>query len=900
MSSESFDISNIDLSAGADIELASEPLLARKYGSRKSPLQQTRKRKNEITGIHLFSSLDCALGGNITPATSIVSLQLGASHANSIPLGIEPISALNDGSAGTSKAPALALAVLLISSVSLSVVLGFDLLSPSQTNPIQAAEERLSELTIVVRPDSGLMLTDKGVGRKRDVALVGKGSDEDRVGSSPVTLPKSTPEASTESDKFAASVQTIAQSDILTVDEIQTLFGDEPTEPELDIFEEQGFSSGKEGLVLNAWAMKAQASNTSDISSTPVITASVEIPDLVSTVIKGSEISELVDQSSTNGEAFTTANEQSLQDTVTNDNLEASPEIDIEFVDALFAADEAAFDANYAASQIPSPNTAVATSPQQAATVDSQSSAPILIVGSSTSLNSLESVGSNASISDLGNESETSSTTSTNPQNIDLESDVVTSDSLVNGATSDLEFSWFENFDGPGLDLRRFLTPGSKLSVDNDALQLSLAATHTDISQDEVQLIQTIALKDGMKKFEARLSVVDLSKAVTGIKPSASTFMLEVPLVRTDQTGKKMGLIARVTLHTDVDNRSHSITSGIYERVNGSTLSGSPLGETAFMIGREDLTELRETPTTFDFLLDTSFSERIDLVVNDNRLSIPVTGAFPETQPTVSIDLSAQGAGGEYSRIDASISNLMTDSELILNIGGHVLENNSAPTLGHSLSVQNSAVRLSASGESLDTARVLLATRTDQGDFDWVREIESTSFVASVTLENLTLNRQHVSNEGELGLRTAVIVSHTLFEMQEQGRSNYMVAVLHIRPREETNNNGFQLADVTAQLVMIEPPVGDVADWHTVIATSQVVEEIGFQSSVAIAQETPVQIVYADNIVTFTLGNAAVELSHDFDTRWFPTSNSTSAMAIETGSGETMVVDIDNVGVTRR
>lgn len=686
-----------------------------------------------------------------------------------------------------------------------------------------------------------------------------------------------------------------------TPEELQSLFGDIPDEDIDDINARVDFE--QEPIVLKPWSLKGgntpvRASSQTDNNSVGNTSAN-QIVESLSPTTPSPELLQQENQSFSNNNLGSTGGVQSQpsENITAFSEIDSSPDIDIDLVDSLFGIDESEL------LSTANPSSAIGNESNSVGELENSTGNLVFSANGSNPNNNTTTFIDTSSIfggeDDDSGETSNDSTNNLSEQTSDtVEFDNVTTNEL--NASTGFEIAWFEGFDGPGLDLNRFVTPGTSLVVDSDSLKFTLDATHVGLEQEGVQLYQSIALDDGIKKLETQLTVIDLSMEEAGIQSAESVLVIEIPLEREESiTGETSLYFARMTLRTDLENKAHFVTLGAYEETLDLDNGSNSLGETTFTLGISDSSLLNEL-TELKFSLDTGSPNRIELVVNENRLSIPVELNIPDSEPIMTIDLSAHGAFGEYSRIDASIENILVDGSQLFNISDRLIIKDSTPTLGHSLSVQDSAVRLSASGGSVDTSRVLLATRSNLSETSLIREVETTSLIATVSFEEHSLNGNRSESRDNSDSESIISILHTLFEIDGQGSNLNIVAVIKISPSNNTNDNGLINIDATAQLVSIDLPNVNNVEWFSILENAQVVAEKQLGENMTITPSTQIGLTLVNDTVTFVWGGSTVELSHGYNTQWYPSLNSESAVIIESGLGESLTLGLDNVGVTRR
>lgn len=499
-------------------------------------------------------------------------------------------------------------------------------------------------------------------------------------------------------------------------------------------------------------------------------------------------------------------------------------------------------------------------------------------------------------------DSEQSNTNSENAglNPIDLISQLETP--LQDDSNNSVELAWLESFDGPGLDLRRFETPGSELFIDDGVLKMSLAAIHTDEYQN-AQLEQRISLNVIDEKLNAQIKVSDFSMFNSENKSTSSNFTLAVPLVRINSNANTMSeLSARFTMNTEPNNERHSVTLGIYEinEADERDSSTNSLGQTTFLIGA-DSSSGDDKNTTLNFLIDMSDADHLELAVNDNRLSIPVKASFPEKDSNVEFKLSANGASGEFSRINVALENLDIDGQNINNIEERLITNNLSATVGHSLNVHNGMARIRAVGSN-DAGRVLLATRSDLTPADWVNEIESTTYTTNISLRNFIENNiSSPPSEAEFSEPATIYFMHTLFETSTPEGDQHVIAGLEVNPHFDSNL-GRYFVGVKARVTSIDTLADRSLDWYTAWQSSDTVSEAIVANNSAITNNSiSVKIEVKGNQVLFTWDGITKALSLDDELpRWFPSMSSSTAMVVEANSRELFILDINSVGVVQR
>lgn len=691
--------------------------------------------------------------------------------------------------------------------------------------------------------------------------------------------------------KFNAS--TNIGKELTREEEIELFFGDEPVFED-EVYPDKEETVEKPSVLGNIWAMKSGDIDTAVIIETRVTFIDNSVSSHSDSSLK--EVS-LQENQSLPIDVATSSDSQNIQtpSSLSLDyEFDTSPGIDIALAESLFDADVVNLESIGLTASAGS-----AVNSEQFSSSNEQDSVLILTPNLVSPTNNNSSTTTNT-FSIFSDDEELESIQEETEQSNDELSSMNLSSTIVETENFN-RFSWLEKFDGPGLDLNRFVTPGSRLSLDREVLQFSLDAIHAGRRQDEVRSSQVLSLNEGVKKIETALTVVDVSRNESSLQSAPSIFKLEVPLERVQlKDNESPSLSARMILNTDAENTSHAVTLGIYEQIVGidGEVVHRSLGETNFFIGKTESTG--EQPLSMlNFSLNTEFPNRIDLAVNENRLSIPIAVGFPKQLPVIAIDLSAGGASGEYSRIDASLLSLLIDDRQVFNISDRIVLNDSTATLGHSLRVQDSAVRISAGNSSLEQARVVLATRADFNDIDLIREVDSTDFTATISIKDLNLN-DDISRRNNSVSRTSFRIVHALFEAEYEGENQLVAAVLHMNPTNKTDRAGLQLGDIKGQLVRIKLPFDENIDWHTALKSATMIANVDLGEDIPIQGGANVQVMLLDDLITFSWGNLSTVLKHDFDMQWFPSLVSSSAVIVESNMSESIELDVDNIGYSIR
>lgn len=459
--------------------------------------------------------------------------------------------------------------------------------------------------------------------------------------------------------------------------------------------------------------------------------------------------------------------------------------------------------------------------------------------------------------------------------------------------TSEFEISWLENFDGPALDLRRFITPGTQLIAEQDILSLNLEATHAGKNQ-EVFLQQQLSLADVSSSVGAKLTLLDSSSSTL----SVSQFTVKIPLERIENTGNPNSeIVACVLLSSLQENEAKTVKLIVYEGTSCLNPSDdtATLGETSFRVRNSDLSS-KENIINLNFSLDTSNPNYIVLSADETSLNIPIAAQFPTQEANLNVRLSATGAAGEFSRIDASISELSINNGNLSAIDEQLINNNTTATIGHSLDIREGAARLGATALE-EPARVLLATRSELSEADLFRDSRSTKFTTDLLLDELGLNSSGF--EATDFNQSSLNIFHILFDTPTQDGDRQIIAVLNGKPAESSNSSRITF-DVTASLLSVPTSVDGEIDWYNIQDEQIIIAEELLVEDVVLDTKAPVTINYDGYSVSFSWADAVIQLSHNHETRWNPSAKSTTAALALAEPGQAIILKLDRMAVTRR
>lgn len=462
------------------------------------------------------------------------------------------------------------------------------------------------------------------------------------------------------------------------------------------------------------------------------------------------------------------------------------------------------------------------------------------------------------------------------------------------GNNSNFVISWLENFDGTALDLRRFVTPGSQIIEEDNALILNLEAAHAEENQ-KVNLHQQISLVDANRSVSAQLSMLNMSSP--GV--SSSQIVIKIPLERIDVSENEQSqMVACFILDSELVSSEKSVKLALYEGTKciGIDTGVVSLGETTFSLEQAGLTPSNAL-TILSFSLNVDFSDHVELTTNQINLNIPVKVRFPQQSKTLDLKISTQAASGENSKIDASLTGLSINNERLSDLKDRLITKDSVASVGHSLRLQDGAARLEATGTE-NVSRVLLASRSELNELDWIQNSESTSFMADIQIKEI--KQSGISNREEDSNLSSISVLHTLFELQSENDDQQIIAVLRATSSENTSNQNNLLVEVTAALISRTVSQDRDIDWYDILDESSIISEISLGKLIIQNDTIPIKIDQNRNNVSFTWDNTTVQLPHNFETMWNPSSISTTAAIVLANSGDTMVIELDRMGVERR
>ena len=528
--------------------------------------------------------------------------------------------------------------------------------------------------------------------------------------------------------------------------------------------------------------------------------------------------------------------------------------------------------------------------------------APSLSLNNNSNVNTnTQSVGLfSMSTSNADSVQETSSSVSPEPIVSGLPS--VDDEEISNDHLSNIEFAWKDDFDGPGIDLGRFITPESQLIAEGSVLDMSLAAIHSGLDQ-MIESKRSIKLESTADEISANVKVSD-SSANTGmqLKTAESVLMISIPLKHSDSSQSMQPTIfASMVVVTNPDNVTYQVSLGVHELVeqSGHTSELISLGDTVFDISAKQENTSSDPFTDLSFSLNVGSAEQVVLGVNGNVLTVPTAAALPAENSIMNIDLSASGLIGDYSSIDVELGGLFMNDLFEPSLANRlVLDDSESATIGYSLNVYDGAARLSA-GNVEAPATVELVARTKYSVEDWVREIESINFATELSIHYLGL-ANIAENRGTLNANaSSVSIVLPLFDVSIHPKEEHIFAVIKgVVTRDPAN--GEPNLDVVAQLVSMDGLLAGAIDPELILSAGTVLSEAYIGERLSFDADVTIEIDSVGDRIMYTWGDKSVQLFHQYDAVWFPTLDGDAVIVVESAPASSLVIDVNNMSVSRR